>query len=1149
MKKISFQQQVLTGFAFSILVVLAINYFAFSSIMKLNENAGAVNHTQEVLNKGNDLYVLLLNSETGQRGYVITGEDRYLDIYRKSVNSVDDAMKSLSALITDNPKQVVTTDSIKHYVVEKLDEMQLVINLRREAGFEKARQRVLTDKGKNLMESLRTHIRILFQEESRLLKLREAETEKSTQQSYIIIVLGFVVVMGILLYMFFNITRTFRLQREAEAEIKKKNIELGIITDENIRKNWLLTGSAQLNEKIRGEHAVNDLSDHIIKSVAGYLNARMAALYLYDRTSNELILCGTYSYGIHQSNARAVKPGEGLLGQAALDKNIIVYNNIPDDYVKIQSGLGNTVPKNVLIAPVYSGSKMQAVLELGFTEDIDQSFLDYLEFISENVAIAIQSAKAREVMQQQSEELQAQQEELQQTNEELISQTNLLQASEEELRVQQEELQQTNVELEEKAAQLEEKNQAVEEARTAITQKALELEQTNKYKSEFLANMSHELRTPLNSILILAKLLSENKAKNLSEGDVKYASVIYNSGNDLLTLINDILDLSKIESGKLDMNFEDASIADICEDMDNMFRHVADNKKINFNIDVARDVKSILGTDKQRLEQVLRNLLSNAFKFTSQGGNISLSFTNSNDKLAMHVKDSGIGIPLDKQRLIFEAFQQADGTTSRKYGGTGLGLSISRELASLLGGEITLYSKQGEGSTFTLTIPYEYAGTSENSTDSTTRPDQYPQAMQKVTGELDRVFNTASDSNCILIVEDDTSFASILKDYANTKGYETIVAHDGEEGLKLAREHKPRAILLDIMLPIMNGWDVLKAIKNDDSLRHIPVHIMSANEQYGAQAQTNGALSFVEKPVSTNTLEQLFLSIGSLFDHSTEGPDLKKVLIIEDNELESAQLKEILVQHAMTATQAFTGKQGLDVLDTQKFDCVILDLKLPDMDGLEVLREIKSKNELRNLPVIINTAMDIPQHIQSEIIKFSNAFIIKNKRSNERLMDEIRLFMNKIVQDEAQYKSASLSQAKASADVSKVNIEKALKGKKVLVADDDMRNVFALTSILQQYDLVVEIANNGVEALDKLKVNPDTDIVLMDIMMPEMDGYEAMRQIRSIPKFKDLPMIALTAKAMKNDREKCLEAGANDYLPKPVDTDKLLSLMRVWLSR
>ncbi len=739
---------------------------------------------------------------------------------------------------------------------------------------------------------------------------------------------------------------------------------------------------------------------------------------------------------------------------------------------------------------------------------------------------------------------------MQQTNEELISQTNLLQASEEELRVQQEELQQTNVELEEKAAQLEEKNQAVEEARTAITQKAQELEQTNKYKSEFLANMSHELRTPLNSILILAKLLSENKANNLSEGDVKYASVIYNSGNDLLTLINDILDLSKIESGKLDMNFEDATITEINEDMDNMFRHVADNKKINFNIDVALDVKPILNTDKQRLEQVLRNLLSNAFKFTSQGGNISLAFAHNNDKLAIHVKDSGIGIPIEKQRLIFEAFQQADGTTSRKYGGTGLGLSISRELASLLGGEITLYSKQGEGSTFTLTIPYEYTGSANNNNmTGSAEPQPWPDAIRDVTAGMDSVFNTPSGSNRILIVEDDTNFASILKDYANAKGYETLVAHDGEEGLRLAMEYKPRAILLDIMLPVMNGWDVLKAIKNDDGLRHIPVHMMSANEQYGAQAQTNGALSFVEKPVSTNTLEQLFLSIGSLFDHPSETSVYKKVLIIEDNELESAQLKDILAQHTMTATQAFNGRQGLDLLETHKFDCVILDLKLPDMDGLDVLREIKSKNELRALPVIINTAMDIPLHIQSEIIKFSNAFIIKNKRSNERLMDEIRLFMNKIVKEEVQYQSGSVSATKTTTAASKVNIEKALKGKKVLVADDDMRNVFALTSILQQYDLVVEIANNGVEALDKLKANPDTDIVLMDIMMPEMDGYEAMRRIRTMPQFKELPMIALTAKAMKNDREKCLEAGANDYLPKPVDTDKLLSLMRVWLSR
>lgn len=1135
MQKISFQRQVFIGFAISIFLVLLVNFLAFNSIKTLNEREALVKHTYEVINKGNDVFVSLLTAESGQRSYVVTGDERYVDAYSKALNKINEEIERLSLLISDNPRQTIMVDSIRDNAVMKVQEMNMIVRIREEKGFEQSRNRILTDRGKILMQRLRSHLHSLNEEELRLLQIREQETANSVKQTYLIIIGGFLLVMAILLYMFFNITRTFRMQREAEQEIKKKNTELAAISEENIGRNWLLTGSAGLNESMQGEHSLRELSSNIITNLAAYLGAKLGAIYFYNREVNELVLSGTYAFDFKPSKARPIKPGEGLLGQAALDKNIVVHTNIPDDYIKINSALGEGKPVNLLIAPVYSGNKMQAVIELGFSEAIGQSYLDYLQLVSENIAIAIQSAKAREIMQLQAEELQAQQEELQQTNEELTSQANLLQASEEELRVQQEELQHTNVQLEEKATLLEEKNKAVEDAREAIAQKAAELEQTNRYKSEFLANMSHELRTPLNSILILAKLLSENKNNTLVETEVKYASVIYNSGNDLLTLINDILDLSKIESGKLDITFEPVSVQEVAEDMKDLFKHMAENKGIQFTIETQDEALTVpFHTDKQRLEQVLRNLLSNAFKFTLQGGKIALTFNKEQEKLKVAVSDTGIGIAPEKQRLIFEAFQQADGTTSRKYGGTGLGLSISRELAALLGGEISLQSTPGQGSTFAITLPFEFAVSVNPS--ETVQIYKAPQDAPAASAVY------SSSSNTILIVEDDVNFANILKEYAEDKGFQTVLAHDGDSGFKLAREHKPKAILLDIMLPVTDGWQVLKMLKNDPELKHIPVHIMSANHKVENEAEGRGALSFLEKPVSAGSLEQLFNSIGGLFGSHADAFSAKRVLIVEDNPTESEQLQHLLNEKQIGSAQAFTGKEALELLETSSFDCVILDLKLPDMDGIEVLKNMKSRDELRNLPVVINTAMDVPTHVQTEIMKYSNALVLKNKRSNERLLDEVTLFMNKI-----------RTQADTKTETKKVAAPLVSNGtswnnKKVLLVDDDMRNIFALSSILQQHNLQIEIAGNGVEALEKLKETTDFDIVLMDIMMPEMDGYEATRRIRQMDKYKNIPVIALTAKAMKNDREKCMEAGASDYMAKPVDTDKLLSLMRVWLS-
>jgi CheY-like chemotaxis protein/signal transduction histidine kinase/CHASE3 domain sensor protein len=1141
MFKLSFQRQVILGFALSLVIVISINYLSYNSIRNLTGNAALVNHTQQVLNASQEVLTLLLNAETGQRGYVATGAERYLAPYNASVSKVRRSISEFRELMKDNPEQIVRLDSLEMLATLKLDELRETIAIRRNQGPDAALKVMLTDKGKTLMAQIRKVVSDIATEERRLLKIREMNTSEDARSTIRNIVIGVVLVLGILGFMLSYILRTFRMQREAEESVKKSNEQLEILSAENTRQNWLLTGANLLNEQLRGENEV-------VMSLARYLDAKLGAIYLYDEERDMLWLTGTYGYPADA--IKEVKPGEGLVGQAASELRVIRMDDVPAGYVKISSSFGDTTPGSILIAPFLFNNKLKGVIELGFTGKADRSGLDMINLVAENIAVSIQSAQARERMQKlfeqiqmQTEELESQQEELRQTNEELSRQTQLLQSSEEELRVQQEELRQTNAELEEKASLLEEKNNTIEEAREAILIKARELEQTNRYKSEFLANMSHELRTPLNSILILAKLLNANKHGHLDEEEVKYASVVYNAGNDLLTLINDILDLSKIESGKLDMNFEPVSLSEMADDMQYLFSEVAVNKKVSFSVEVEQGLPSQISTDKIRVEQVMRNLLSNAFKFTPEKGSVTLRFKAEKDsRLQIAVQDTGIGIPAGKQQVIFEAFQQADGSTSRKYGGTGLGLSISRELAALLGGEITLSSIEGQGSTFTLTIPFEYAVALGSPQADTTEERQASMVTEKkhvtVQPQDDRQEIEVSDKT-LLIVEDDLNFAEILKDYAHKKGFKVVLAHDGEVALASAGEFKPDAIILDIMLPVMDGWEVLKKLKADPLLSHIPVHVMSATDRNMRQVNSSGADSFTAKPVEQGTLEKIFEDLQHAFN-----PSHNKVLVIEDQRVQNDVLKMTLNGQGFQVDQAFSGKEALDLLGVSEYDCIILDLKLPDMNGLELLHTIKQDDRHEKLPVVINTAMDITPEMQSKIRAYTNALVIKTQKSNERLMDEVKLFMNKIRTEVKKPETRSTPAAPVSN-----TLEKTLKDKKILLVDDDMRNIFALSSSLQQQDLKIEIAGTGIEALAQLAKHQDFDMVLMDIMMPEMDGYEAMRRIRKDKHYKNIPIIALTAKAMKNDREKCIEAGANDYIPKPVDVARLLSMMRVWLSK
>jgi CheY-like chemotaxis protein len=815
--------------------------------------------------------------------------------------------------------------------------------------------------------------------------------------------------------------------------------------------------------------------------------------------------------------------------------------------------------------------------------NVQQAFLDQL---SESIGVVLntiqtnmrteellnQSQQLTYELQSQSEELQAQQEELQQTNKELEEQAASLKASEELLQTQQGELQQSNEELEEKAQLLEEqnrrieiKNREIELARAALEEKAEQLALSSRYKSEFLANMSHELRTPLNSLLILAKLLAENPDANLNEKQVEFANTIYSAGSDLLDLINDILDLSKVEAGRMDVDVGNVAIADIRDFVERSFGPVADDKGLAFDVEVlGANVPPTLETDEQRLQQILKNLLSNAFKFTDKGG-VTLRVSVVEDEqfasdtlaaadavVALAVRDTGIGIPEDKLRLIFEAFQQADGTTSRRYGGTGLGLSISREIARLLGGEIRVQSAVGEGSTFTLFLPTTFprgdrvvSGNTFAETVVFERDggngappaiERQPHADVGLPSDLtDDRENIADGDRVVLIIEDDAEFAKTELEVARTRGFKGLVALRGDSGVALAHEFRPDAIILDLKLPVMNGWTVLEHLKHHPETRHIPVHIVSAGD--GRQnALRLGAVAFREKPITPEDLDEAFADIQTFIDRR-----VRSLLVVEDDDDQRRAVVELIAGGGddVEVTAVASSEQALAALGERRFDCMVVDLKLPDMGGFDLLERLKEDPRHSQTPVIVYTGKELTRREETKLKRFSDAIVVKDASSPERLLDETSLFLHRVEGKLPREKRQMLEQLHSADEV--------LRGRKILIVDDDVRNVFALTSVLESSGMEVLYAENGREAIETLRANPDVDLVLMDIMMPEMDGYDAIRAMREDEVFRQLPIISLTAKAMKGDREKSIAAGASDYIVKPVDTDQLLSLMRVWL--
>jgi CheY-like chemotaxis protein/HAMP domain-containing protein/GAF domain-containing protein len=997
-----------------------------------------------------------------------------------------------------------------------------------------------------------------------------------------------------------DLTRSIAVEAEGEvAELKdtiNQMIEnLAETTRKNSEQDWLNSNMARFTGMLQGERDLETVTRLIMSELTPLVGAQHGAFFMMESPDGEgddfeLRLISTYGYKQRKNVPSKFKIGEALVGQAALEQKPILVTQAPDDYVRISSGLGEGLPINLIVLPVLFEDQVLAVIELASFQRFATVQQAFLEQLSETIGVVLNTIQANmrteellsqsqgltQELQSQSEELQAQQEELQQTNKELEEQAASLKASEELLQTQQEELQQTNEELEEKAELLEEqnrrieiKNREIELARAALEEKAEQLSLSSRYKSEFLANMSHELRTPLNSLLILAKLLGENPDSNLNHKQIEFANTIYGAGSDLLTLINDILDLSKVEAGRMDVNISDVKLSDLRDFVDRSFRPVAEDKSLDFEIEVhGANVPPTIETDEQRLQQVIKNLLSNAFKFT-QSGEVKLriglaeghqfaseALSRAEAVLEFTVEDTGVGIPNDKLRLIFEAFQQADGTTSRRYGGTGLGLSISREIARLLGGEIHVESDVGRGSKFTLFLPATYhpaehphlVGAVEEAVVFTTETDgkgTAPASVEPDQPELDPALLLPSDvrddrddiadgDRVVLIVEDDPDLARTELEVARDRGFKGIVAVRGDSGLALAHEFKPDAIILDMKLPVMDGWTVLDRLKHHPDTRHIPVHIVSAGD--GRQnALKAGAVAFLAKPISREGLEETFGEIRSFIDRG-----LKRLLVVEDDESQREAVVELIgSDEDVEVTAVGTGEAALEALELERFDCMVLDLKLPDMGGFALLEKLKEDEEHSSIPVIVYTGKELTRNEETELKKFAESIVVKDASSPERLLDETSLFLHRVERKLPKEKRRMLEQLHSADEV--------LKQRKILIVDDDVRNVFALTSVLESHGMDVLYAENGKDGIELLHRHPEVDLVLMDIMMPGMDGYETMRVIRSEESFKQLPIISLTAKAMKGDREKSIASGASDYITKPVDTDQLLSLMRVWL--
>jgi len=1199
------------SFALSLATLTTIGLISYQSTNELIETSAKESHTYQVLSQLENLNLQLTNAETGQRGYIITGEQRYLEPYNAAIEVLNQKVNELQRLTADNPNQQNRLDILEPLLTERMAVMKDVIELRQSQGLEASQKAVLTDEGKQLMDNIQKVIQAMKNEENALLKQRSEKAKAAARQTIASIIYSIPLFSLILALIGFVLTRHISAPLKQVSDLAEKMAdgdllvslpdsdrqdEIGVLTrtfnqmivnlrntnKKNDEQNWLKSNLAEFTQMLQGHRNLETASRLILSNLAPLVGASQGLFYFMDSIDHEpvLKLLSSYAYKERKNLANQFRLGEGLVGQCALEKQRILLTEVPSNYIRISSGLGEAAPLNIIVLPILFEMQVSAVIELASFGPFSHLHLTFLEQLSEilgvflnNIASQLQTQQLLEESVALTEELQNQQEELQQSNQRLEEQAHELEESQFLVKQSNEELQQLNEELEEKAELLEvqnrevaRKNQEVERARHSLEQKAEQLELSSKYKSEFLANMSHELRTPLNSLLILARLLADNSLNNLTDKQVEYSRTIYSAGTDLLELINDILDLAKIESGTMSLDIEQIALADLETSLEQTFRQVAHNKELSFTIERDEKLPPTIYNDSKRLQQVLKNLLANAFKFTEQGGvKLQIGIATKagevdNSVIAFAVSDTGIGISVEKQKIIFEAFQQADGTTSRKYGGTGLGLSISRELAQLLGGRIEIVSQPGHGSIFTLYLPRRHEGKDKNSLTplpsgpinsmraaslikevplvenrlTTVDISPLPKVLVSLPNDIpdDREIIQPGD-RILLIIEDDDKFARILLDMSREQGFKTIVVLQSKQGLALAQEFKPNAIMLDIHMPEMDGWTVLDRLKHNPDTRHIPVHILSVDERQQRGLQL-GAITYLQKPVSPEALTQVLTEIKGFIERQ-----VKNLLIVEDDPVQAQSIIELIGNGDVQSTAVGTGAEALSILRSHHFDCMVLDLGLPDMSGFTLIEQIKLEPRLLKLPIIIYTGKELSRQEETQLRGLAETIIIKNVRSPERLLDETALFLHRVQANLPPPKRQMLEQLHQTDPV--------LANRKILIVDDDLRNIFAVTSFLESYQMQVLFAENGRDGIERLETNPDINIVLMDIMMPEMDGYETTRAIRQQQQFRSLPIIALTAKAMPGDREKSIEAGASDYITKPVDTEQLLSLLRVWL--
>jgi CheY-like chemotaxis protein/CHASE3 domain sensor protein len=1164
-----------------------------------------VEHTERVIGNANEITKLSVDLETGLRGYLLTGDEAFLAPYRTGKAKMSAEMATLAELVADNPVQLDRLGRIRALQTQWDEFARNMISLQQQKGDFSARLRA--GEGKVEFDEIRREFDAFLATESRLRQERNAAAENRT-----VLAVGF--------FLLVSLTLSGVLAFSGRRELMR----LSLIYNEALQDHahhseqlqqqaWLRAGQTGLAERSAGQLALPQLGQAILDYFADRLGIAVGALYAAE-PGGALQRTATYGFSAGSVDSPATfRHGEGLVGETARERKLKHLAGMAGNYLRVTSSLGEGAPVDVVLLPVENEGKVNGVLELGFVRPATRRDLELLNMVASNIGTFIDAALYRQRLQQMleetqqlNEEMEVQQEELRTANESLSEQSRILEESQAHLEHQKAALELSNEQLAVQALALDQKNIAIGEANAQLELRAEELRRSSRYKSEFLANMSHELRTPLNSSLILSRLLADNPAGNLTGEQVTFAETIYSSGNDLLNLINDILDISKVEAGKLELVIEPLPFDKLLNSLNMTFAPLAGQKGLEFSISPAQQLPGYLTTDRQRLEQVLKNLLSNAVKFTDQGA-VSLAVAPSgHDSVQFTVQDSGIGIAPAEQQKIFEAFHQADGTASRRHGGTGLGLSISRDLAKLLGGEISVRSAPDQGSTFILTVPLHWSvpgsadeqsargpsaaaslssSTSPNASASGQRerhgdqdtflPSSWsrevaargashtghsglaaapvgnvpgatapvaPTGGDGITGPTPATFpDDRADSRgagarrFVLVIEDEPEFAGILYSLAHEMGYRCLVAHGADDGVRLAAEFLPDAILLDMRLPDRPGMHVLQQLKESPRTRHIPVHVVSASDHNHAALQM-GAIGYAKKPIAREELKAVFRRLEAKVAQKS-----KRVLLVEDDERQRDSVMRLIEDEDVSITAVALGEEALALLRKEIFDCMIIDLKLPDIPGEELLHRM-SREELCSFPpVIVYTGRNLSREEEAGLMKYSRSIIIKGARSPERLLDEVTLFLHQVEADLSSERQGMLKQARSR--------ERVFEGRKVLLVDDDVRNIFALTNALEQKGVVVEVGRNGFEAISKLDSVPDIDLILMDVMMPGMDGLEATRRIRSDARFRKLPIIAITAKAMKNDQEECLQAGASDYLAKPIDLDRLYSLLRVWMPK